>query len=242
MSLSKAIAFSQICVLAAFGGGPALQVARDIQFGKPTEVQIENITDRDRSHSQLFHGPDHSKPLDELDGEKPEIVIVQGRGTPVVSPQPISKMAALHKISCKADVIVAGIPRVRRSNITSDRRWVFSEFSVDVTEVLLAKDQTIPIPKVISLLRSGGLITLKGRVIDARSADGHLRLDQTYIFFLNRISKSNAFKTVASDTSVLSIEEGKVFRQRANPDATFDGMAYESFKELLNSTWNCESN
>ncbi len=107
----------------------------------------------------------------------------------------------------RSDAIVLGIVVLAQAFVSENRRTVYSEFEVrvehvikDVTPNADALPRSVP-GDVIAVLRSGGGLRLPSgdRVVAVRTSGlNYPQVGQSYVFFLERVRKADAFTLVTA--------------------------------------------
>lgn len=116
--------------------------------------------------------------------------------------------------ACRADVVVLGVVKSKASQITEDGYAIFTDYEVDVEEVLKGSSDTKVQPNgKIVVTRPGGAVKLNGNVI--RMIDKSfqpLETGERYLLFLRFIPSTGAYQWVSEESS-FEIKTNKVSRQ-----------------------------
>jgi len=155
------------CTLATLHGVPALQ-QRDL-------ARIRDV------HKRLYHEFAHRLPAGE--GQKTEVYYP----LPLQAwPQNDSAEGYFHELVCHADAAVVGVISSAQSNLTDDRSLVFTDYEVEVSEVIVDKPGGLSNGQVIVVSRPGGRVSVPGRQLVAKlDAFKQLEEGSTYLLFLN---------------------------------------------------------
>jgi hypothetical protein len=109
--------------------------------------------------------------------------------------------AELATYTRNSDLVVMGVPMDRRSLPIADQTFLFSEYTVRVSQVFGNNNSGIKAGDLITVARQGGTLEVNGVFVRATDADFELfRLHTPYIFFLRAIPGTPAFQALGSST------------------------------------------
>jgi hypothetical protein len=183
--------------------------AAAFQTGKDDSFTSKDLDDKLASYYESFSlGTPITKRIQSAgaQGKEPVVVTYRGGGYEYVQhvdsrllPQGIPPML-LSEID-NADLIVAGEPVKRQSLMIADGSFLFSEYLVEVKQVLLDnKNQTVAGDNIV-VVRQGGLGSVQGKKILATDPAFELfRLNSTYLFLLRAVPGANAYQASPSGT------------------------------------------
>lgn len=105
-----------------------------------------------------------------------------------------------------ADAVVVGVMKSKSSALVEDRSFIFSDFQMEVQEVL--KDSTAAhiLPNTeITVTRPGGTLELKGKVVRAIDVDFKpFEIAGRYLLFLHFIPDTGAYRAFSEQSFELS--------------------------------------
>lgn len=163
-----------------------------------TEVQEGFKTARQKDHGKLYKGYG-SRKIKDLPGNPSEDISIEvGTGLYVFLPNepPFNAQSFLTEIGYDADAVIIGTPKSKKSQITEDEAFIFTDYEVAISEVLKG-NLTSPSQagENIVVTRTGGKIKYKGRVISA--VDEGFRpfhLGNQYLLFLKYIPSTSSYQ------------------------------------------------
>jgi hypothetical protein len=104
----------------------------------------------------------------------------------------------------ESDAVVIGVVGEKKSFLTEDENFVFSDYELNVEEIL-KNNSALPIKeKRVTVTRPGGAVMLAGHTV--RAIDESLEplaLGSRYLLFLNFIPSTGAYKAFNSKGSFL---------------------------------------
>lgn len=106
--------------------------------GEATLIQEGVLTGRQRKHSKLFKGygiATGSKKITGLMGERGDVEVEKARPTMSI-PRPLDIPKYLRYMTCQADLIAVGTVKSKNSQLIEEGTFVFTDYDVDVEEVL----------------------------------------------------------------------------------------------------------
>jgi hypothetical protein len=185
----------------ADGSPTTSRTSKDFQKELPTKIVPGQMTEKQKTHSQLYD-KDYDLPqrLDLHDPKnKNQAEGLTTIGTPMVAysdtdPQPTAT-DAFRRLSCSADAIVVGTVSGKTSQLMNSRQFVFTEYDFFVNEVL-KDNQAAPIVlnQPITVVRPGGTVEIDGRIV--RAVDDSFRpltTDNSYLLFLKYLPKTKSY-------------------------------------------------
>jgi hypothetical protein len=168
-----------------------------------TPIQLGVMTEKQRQHSKLYKEYNVGLPTipEQLDSGQPGVLIK--KGPPLVGvpgdPVSISFHDFLRDLACGADAVVIGRVKNKSSQLTEAKDFVFTDYEVTVDEVLKDNTANHIAPKTdITITRPGGKIQLDGKTVQAIDASfPALKIGKRYLFFLNFVPTTAAYKAVS---------------------------------------------
>jgi hypothetical protein len=116
---------------------------------------------------------------------------------PVTVPWPDE---AIRKLRCRAAAVVTGTITGSAGVVSEDEDLVYTDYHVEVDEVLAGRDRRIAAGQLIELTRPGGTTVWKGRTTFVRLNEyPELVVGERYVFFVGAPLESGAFTTVGAD-------------------------------------------
>lgn len=180
------------------------RTSKDFQQESPTKVVPGQMTEKQKTHSQLYDKKyDLPQKLDLPDPKnKHQSEALTAIGTPMevfsdTDPLP-TVTDVFRNLSCSADVIVVGTVSGKTSQLMNSRQFVFTEYDFVVNEVL--KDNRaapIVLNQPITVVRPGGTVEIDGRIV--RAVDDSFRpllTDNSYLLFLKYLPKTKSYDSV----------------------------------------------
>lgn len=200
------------------------------QRNEPTPVAVGQMTPREKVHSKLLNEMGTGQDLDEATKQGRDVHMVT-EGTPVVSPDPVTVDKLVAEDVCKADAVVIGTVKNRKSQLTDNKRWVFSELQVEVLQSLKDNSQDpINSSELISVVTSGGSIRLNNQLVEAYGPEGPLSFSQSYLFFLKYIPQTESHRL---STRVYGISGDHIRVRSPSPERPYDGVSLVRMTSLI---------
>jgi hypothetical protein len=177
---------------------------------KPTQIKAGELTGKQKIHSKLFPQHTTGRKLPTLaETGAGDIVVVSKisppfkKGVPGCPSYPNPELTGL---AHAADVVLVGVLKGKSySQLTEQEDFVFSNYDVLAEEVLKnSVNSPVQAGNLISIVRPGGTVELKGRIVRAVSG-GFLPFtdDSRYLFFLKAVPETNSYQAFGSGTFVL---------------------------------------
>lgn len=166
---------------------------------QPTAVELGALTETQRVHSELYEGTNgHPDTLLQQGADVPEFSCAL-HAFPIIYDLTFSEL--IRQQSDLADLVVVASVTSKSSQLTTDQKWIFTDYELTPTTVL-KNNPAAPVqlghPFVIT--RSGGAILLDGkeyRVTDKRFQSMESGTGQ-YILFLKFIAATGTYRMVDS--------------------------------------------
>jgi hypothetical protein len=179
----------------------------------PTQAQIQ----RRQEHSNLYngHGSFNLRELAAKTKPGEEVFVSQVCSMTAVMPDapPFDLFSFLSGLSCNADAIVIGVIRDKASFLTDDDRYVFTDYTLTVDEVL-KDDSVFPIElrSDIVVTRPCGTITLEGRTVRVTDvAVASFEQGRRYVLLLKRIPNAGTYGALSSQSG-FELRDGQVLK------------------------------
>jgi hypothetical protein len=192
---------------------------------EPTQIEEGQFTDRQRKHSKLYQRPAEARKIPLGRGDI-KVIVHSGYKEQLIEGEPIPQWESyIQKIACQADAVLVGNVRSRTPQMTEDKKSVFSDYEIEIQDVL--KDNPVSSlnsDTTIILTASGGIVRLKGQVIDVIDKSyKRLEMGEKYIFFLKYLDDSNSYQLIdtgsefkISDEAVTQVNDTASFRGKNN--------------------------
>jgi hypothetical protein len=225
-----------------------LGVAQFIQYSQAQEniteeatpIQEGVMTERQKEHGKLFKGHGVGKKITELLKERKEISLVSGLpllgGTTEVPPPSLNEF--IQDTSCNADSIVIGTVTSKLSQLTSDGGFVFTDYTINVEEILKNNNsKSIQPDSSIIVARPGGKVRLNGHIVLAvdKSAKSLVNGDR-YLLFLKNIPTTGDYTTLEG-TSAISTSDSKIHKLTdEQTNAFLDNLDAASVIEMIRAS------
>lgn len=181
------------------------QQEKEIAKEEATPIQEGVMTPQQKEHSKLYKGYKTGKKLRDLTTTIGDVLLRRNVGTQGGDPNesPFDLQQLLQEMAGGADAVVVGTIGNQSSQLTEDEDYVFTDYEMDVEEVL--KDNpTAPIQpnSKITITRPGGTILLNGRIVKAVD-DSFLpfRKKAQYLLFLRFIPSTGGYQALNSKAS-----------------------------------------
>ena len=199
-----------------------------------TPVQEGVNSAKQKEHSKLYKDYKGVGKLSDLirqNSSNQELKITVLPGIPEVAPpgQIQESDGFLQKLTASSDAVVIGTVTAKASQITENERFVFTDYSLTVDEVLKDEAANLQPQTEITVTRPGGKILFQGRVISARDKSFcPLAIGGHYLLFLRYIPATGAYQAVNSVSS-FELVNGVVKPLTEGPTAKNIGGNVESF-------------
>lgn len=191
-----------------------------------TPVQPGAMTERRRVHSGLYGrrgglgGSLRERSEEQARaGQSGDVNIITSPGTPVFSPAPARKGAQLEAAVEGSDAVVIATVTAKQSQLTTDEKYVFTDYEVTVKEVL--KDNTashVSASDTLTVTRPGGKVLLGDRLITVVDEGVKpLKVGDEYLLFLKFIPETGTYAAVSEDKSGFGLSHGRVTALTAGP-------------------------
>lgn len=175
-----------------------------------TPIQVGVMSEKQRVHSRLIESGDQYKAGRRLD----DFVDGQPSGAYIEPPLEITSPDALrlsfpdfiNNLMCEADAVVSAVVRDRTSQLTDQKRFVFTDYTMLVKEIY--KGHLDIAPNVgITVTRPGGKVSINGRIVTAVDSSYQLlESDQRYLLFLRYIPETGAYRSQSKGTFLIDSE------------------------------------
>jgi hypothetical protein len=194
------------------------ELAKEIAEATPIEVGV--MTDRQRVHSALFPGYDllyGYRRIPELVAKIPSNDMVMG--DPIgcgperpegVTSEAIAPEAFFNQLAGESEVILEGMVQSKSSQLTNDEAYIFTDYEVQITEVIKSSSAGAPNPGArITITRPGGRVILNGKFVKAMASEyGLLPVgSMEVLFFLKYVPETGAYRDVQHD-SIFEARDG----------------------------------
>jgi hypothetical protein len=168
------------------------------------------MTEKQRKHSKLYGEIKRDKTLISEPGDV-EIRISVHLGRIPGKMLPSTQAEYLEKLICDADTVVIAKIKNKTSQITENLEFVFTDYELDIREVL-KNDSNLDIltSRSATLTVAGGSVKVDKRTIKIiLERDNPLLVGREYLLFLRYINDSESFK-VSSERGILGIFDKKI--------------------------------
>lgn len=193
-----------------------------------TIIEDKPKTKREKEHGKLFKGYGDKK-IKELGGKPSDDMLVKvGAGLYNILPDepPFNPQLFLAEIGCDADAVIVGTPEAKISQITEDEKFIFTDYGVNVDNVL--KDNQASFVQTngnIVITRTGGKIKYKERRITAVDEGFKpFRINSQYLLFLKYLPATKSYQAFRNGSFRLqdnNVEQlggsSKVIEEGTNP-------------------------
>lgn len=171
-----------------------------------TRIQEGALSAKQRAHSKLFkhNGP---KLKDLARQQKGTIEVVSDVGLVLVAAP--SSGNPLEAAVCNADAVVVAIPQGKASQINEEGNFIFTDFEVNIEEVVKNNPASgIEPNKAITITRDGGAVEVGSRIFRARREDFKPTLiGKRYLFFLKFIPETQSYLAYGNGTFELDADK-----------------------------------
>lgn len=159
---------------------------------------LQTMTPAQRHHSQLFK--EFSGPMRLLD----ELVNKNVFRDRVVSSEPVPLSDFARELRCAADSVFVGTVEGRRSLPTEDGTFIFTEYTVVVTETIdTGPNRELREGARVTILQPGGSIQIGEHTTTAFVSDvPELGIGAAYVFFATRIAATGAYRSAHHEGTV----------------------------------------
>jgi hypothetical protein len=185
-----------------------------------TPIQEGRMTDKQREHSKLYKGYGTGKKLKEIAREtSARIAVVRNTPMPVgESGDPTSLSQFVNRLVCRADAVIIGTVKNRASQLTEDGEFIFTDYDLNVEEVLKDDIHSHLAPNVnLALTQPGGRVQLDGQMLEAEDKSFKpLLLGRRYILFVKFIQSTRAY-TPSNSTSTYELSDNRISAQTEEP-------------------------
>jgi len=166
-----------------------------------TPIQEGVMTERQKQHSKLYQRSG-GRNLRNI-GKSLVIVIPPPFIEPDDEKTPPTIEELLQRITCNADAVVVGTVTNKTSQLTEDGSFVFTDYDMQVEEIIKNTAQTSIQPSDnIVITRSGGAVQFNGKVIRAIDKSSQpLETGSRYLLSLQRIASSDDYRTLNTESS-----------------------------------------
>jgi len=172
-----------------------------------TATQAGRMSEKQREHSKLYKWYKTEGNLRVRSESSPgDVEVVSGIPQRIYSSAspPFNFEAFLGEMTRKSDAVVIGVVEKKASFLTEDEDFIFSDYELNIGEIL-KNNSAVPIQtKSITVTRPGGSIMLGSHTI--RAIDESLEplaLGNRYLLFLEFIPSTGAYKAFNSKGSFL---------------------------------------
>lgn len=170
------------------------------QREEATPVQEGVMTEKQKKHSQRFKGYDDvtkGKKLREIMERTGNDVNVGRLVGNMIVPNAFNLPQYLQDLTCKADLIVIGKLKGKASQLNEEGTFTFTEYEISVDEVL-KNNPAAPIKaNKLTVVRSGGTISLDGHNVTATDfSEKPLEKGGRYLLFLKFIPETGAYSSL----------------------------------------------
>lgn len=176
----------------------------------PTPIQVNVMTSAQREHSKVHNKYQTGR---RLDIPSPAIKAGSEEGVYVEAPLEIVSDNApvitfndfLKDLACKSDAIIIAGYKSHISQLTENREFIFTDYTMRVEEVFKSNPEiNITSGNEITVTRPGGSILIQGRTV--RALDSSFRPITSraqYLLFLKHIGKTGAYETLGKGSFLI---------------------------------------
>lgn len=174
---------------------------------EPTVIQEGALTGKQKEHAKLFNQnlPKLKDTKTPAKGDVNLVIEVEPGFQPAITePQPPALQSAL----CNASAVVVGTLKNKKSLLTEDGGFIFTEHDLSVEEVI-KNNTAYPIQngESIMVVRAGGAVQMNGRTYRAERSDFKSpRKDNRYLFFLRFIPSTGTYLAYGNGSFLLAGE------------------------------------
>lgn len=210
-----AISSVVVCLFSSVVPLHSQQQKPDVDTEVATPVIEDDLTPQQREHSKLYEGYGWSKKIR-------DVLIKEQRGLRIsitscfsFSLKPLPPLVT--ELAEKADAVVIGTFVSKSSQITTNGRYVFTDYELRIEEALKdGRTGTLKPETTITVTRPGGKVLLFGQIASFNpGAFKPLQPGRRYLLFLSHLPSTGAYKGVdanssfdITDTKVESLNEG----------------------------------
>ncbi|HXM51332.1 MAG TPA: hypothetical protein VN956_26045 [Pyrinomonadaceae bacterium] len=168
--------------------------ARHVQ----NEQELQQRRERSRSVYRGARNPHSEKIPDVAAIAKGDVRIEREVGLPILTPNPAVRFDLqefLASRACDADSIVVATATSGTSQLTDDQTFLFTNYELRVESVLKDNSaQSVKMGQVITVIRTGGKIQLRGRnVVAEYKAAKLLEVGERYLLFLSFLPERGVY-------------------------------------------------
>lgn len=182
------------------------QTASD-QKTDATPIQVGVMSEQQRVHSRILEREDPYKSGRSLD----DFVDGQSSGRYIEPPLEITSPDVprlsfpdfIKNFMCEADAVVTAVATDRASQLTEQKKFIFTDYTMLVTEVY--KGHLDIAPNVgITVTRPGGKVSINGRIVTAIDSSYQLlESGKRYLLFLRYIPETGAYWSESKGTFLI---------------------------------------
>jgi hypothetical protein len=168
-----------------------------------TPIELGVMTEKQKQHSRLYKRYNSDRKIFDLlkaqDGEVFIYRLAPLRAELSGSPQP-TIYDLLKRLTCGSDAVIVGTVKDKTSQITEDRSFIFTDYTLIVEDVLKNnKLAPIHLNSEITVTRPGGTILLNGRKVRALDESiPPLTAGEKYLLLLHHVHATEAYATNGS--------------------------------------------
>ncbi|HXU38576.1 MAG TPA: hypothetical protein VN937_19635 [Blastocatellia bacterium] len=176
-----------------------------------TPIQVGVMSEKQRIHSRLLESEgDRYKAVRRLD----EFVDGQPRGAYIEPPLEITSPDVprlsfpdfIKALMCEADAVVTAVVTDRTSQLTEQKKFVFTDYTMLVKEIYKGHLDIAP-NTGITVMRPGGKVSINGRIVTAIDSSYQLlESDKRYLLFLRYIPETGAYRSERKGTFLIDSE------------------------------------
>lgn len=212
-------------------------------FALPPSQQNE-MSPEQKFHSTLYKRYANGPKLE--DAFPPGLNSIRIEKGPPLLAYPASGPAPKSNLACKSDLVVIGVVGETVSNPTAEDTFVFSDYSIRVSEIIRNNQRNpVQLGDTITLTHPGGTLTLPdGRTVTAvDDSEPTLRNGGEYLLYLQYLPQTRAYKPtleeVLDQPDTYEIRNGKLLLVGARPG--LESAARESLDALKEEAASCKN-
>lgn len=203
-------------------GGLASQHSQGQKPSVQTEVATpvhEGVrSDQQKEHSKLYNSYKGQGKLSDRVKSKNELTVNLHAPLPVLSPDS-KQTSTVTELAEKADAVVIANVISKSAQITTSGTFVFTDYQLNVEEVLRADSDKLKPQTSITVTRPGGKVLLEGQVITFKvESFKPLMPGHRYLLFLKVLPITGTYQAVDQKSS-FDISDSKVQSLSDAPDA-----------------------
>lgn len=172
-----------------------------------TPIQVGVMSEKQRVHSRLIERGDQytaGRRLDDFVDGQPSGAYIEPP-LEITSPDVprLSFPDFIKNLMCEADAVVTAVVTDRTSQLTEQKKFVFTDYTMLVTEVY--KGHLDIAPNVgITVTRPGGKVSINGRIVTAVDSSYQLlESGKRYLLFLRYIPETGAYWSETKGTFLI---------------------------------------